>query len=287
MNKIRCFVLLFVSQSFCGVNRSEKSILCFEKDKKKCEDGREQIQTQQQVKKHESNSSVFGRSIMTTPASNRPIIATILPATTSNRKRSNAADGNVSTTAATSPPPAMFSPEWFTHGRVLMMGLVGLAFIVIVCYGWWWLKGNQRLRPFRECDESDTLRSVWFYEYPLLQGRHFTLPRGAYELATLNLNQFGSIRVPAGFIVELHSITTLVEDSAQSTAATGANSTETKDGRTSTSRPVTTPAATESVAPPGYIIRPAPSVFVCRTDATTDVSYLEWDAVHRIVVRAV
>jgi len=215
------------------------------------------------------------------PATTTTTPRVILPVSNATNKQQQ----QQATPASELPPPSMFTPEWFTHGRILLMGGIGLAFVVVLCYGWWWFKANQRLHPFHDHEDTAVVkRSVWFFEHPLLQGRHFALPRGTYDVNTLSLTKFSCIKVPEGVVVELHSITMLVQVPPPATGGAVAAT----DSAAAATAPQTSPPTTavDGIAPEGYTVRPAPPIFVCRAGATTDVSYVEWEQVQHIVIRA-
>jgi hypothetical protein len=199
-----------------------------------------------------------------------------------NTENSSGAPTATSTSTSTTAVP-IFSKAWFTHGRIAIMGLIGLGTVMLLSYGWWWLQGaTRRLPPFQARDEDSEEHRVVCYAERESGGSFLSLPLGTFHIATLSLERMGSIRVPAGMLVEIHSIHTL----APKVASVAENGTEqpTKNGNTEKDQATTTAASLVS-PPPGFEWRLAPPPTRCLPGMVTDVSQIDWTAAQRLSVR--
>jgi hypothetical protein len=208
--------------------------------------------------------------------------------TESNSSSSSSSSTTTTTTASTAVP--MFSKAWFTHGRIAIMGLMGLGAVMLVSYGWWWLQGaTRRLPPFQSRDEDSEEHRARCYAERESGGSYLSLPLGTFHLSTLSLERMGSIRVPTGMLVEVHSIHTLVPKAAPAAGdATDASSDTQKASNDPADNRESTAAATSLLPPPaGFEWRLAPPPTRCLPGMVTDVSRLDWSAAQRLVVRRV
>jgi len=183
--------------------------------------------------------------------------------------------------------------QWLRSPQHALIVVSVLLVAAVGAYLYWSWSSNRRIDAFHE-RARHPLQSACFFEQPAERGQHFRLPVGTFAWFTLGLGRVGSVKVPAGMTVEILSVasvakvvSTVAAQGAAPMAADVATDAAGPSHKASALVAAESGAHGDAAAPPAAVefrVVDAPAPFVCKGNATTDVSKIEWAQVAYIRV---